>query len=129
MLDNRSQRIVRSSRLLSFIVSMLLVSASFAQQAPAPSPAAPVLRVTTHLVLVDVVVYDKQGSHVTNLNSADFTLLDRGKPQKISIFSNERAGDSLAEITPPPPLPPAYSPIARNFAAQKGRPQFCSSMV
>lgn len=122
MLDDRSQRIVRSSRLLSFIASPLLVSASFAQQAPAPAPVAPVLRVTTHLVLVDVVVYDKQGSHVTNLNLADFTLLDRGKPQKISIFSDERASNSMAETTPPPSLPPGVFTNRPTFRRPEGPP-------
>jgi VWFA-related protein len=62
---------------------------------------------TTHLVLVDVVVYDKHGNHAANLTAADFTLRDRGQPQNIAVFSSEHAGESLVEKTPPPPqLPP-----------------------
>lgn len=94
-------------RWVAFLVALFAASTLHPRQAPSPGLPAPVLRVTTHLVLVDVVVYDKHGNHVTNLTAADFTLLDHGKLQKISVFSGEHAGDSLAENGPPfPPLPP-----------------------
>jgi len=74
-------------------------------------------------VLVDVVVYNKQGNHVTDLNAADFTLLDRGKPQKVSIFSNEHADESSAENAPlPPPLPPRVFTNRPEFRRPEGPP-------
>jgi VWFA-related protein len=46
-------------------------------------------RVESELVLVNVVVRDKQGKPVTGLKAEDFTLLEEGKPQKISSFDFE----------------------------------------
>jgi VWFA-related protein len=48
-----------------------------------------VLRVTTRLVPLDVIVEDKKGRPVENLKVEDFTLLEDGKPQTIAIFSTE----------------------------------------
>ncbi len=47
---------------------------------------APIFRVNTQLVEVDVVVHGKNGP-IANLNQKDFTILDNGKPQQISLFS------------------------------------------
>jgi VWFA-related protein len=138
---------LRSVRRLAFIAALFSASTLRPQQAqPAPStttatapsvraippgpqsPASapsPALRATTHLVLVDVVVYDKQGNHVTNLTSSDFTLRDRGKPQKISVFSDEHAGESLADKSPtpvPPPLPPGVFTNRPAFNSPQGPP-------
>ena len=73
-------------------------------QAPSPPPGevpAPTIRVSTHLVLVDVVVTDKQGKPITGLHPEDFEVQENGKVQKISMFVP--AGENLAEA---PPLPP-----------------------
>jgi VWFA-related protein len=67
-------------------------------------PAAPpttVLRATTHLVQVNVVVQDGHGDPVTDLKQSDFTLFDNGKPQSISIFQLE-SGVAPATLTPLP---------------------------
>ena len=47
---------------------------------------ASVFRVNTQLVEVDVVVDGKHGP-AANLTKDDFTILDNGKPQQISLFS------------------------------------------
>lgn len=49
----------------------------------------PVLRVTTRLVVLNVVVHDKKGAPVTRLTRADFTILDGGKKQEVAVFSVE----------------------------------------
>ena len=123
MQEYRNRRTLRSFRQLALIVSLFSASALFPQQAPSPQspapPKAPTVRATTHLVLVDVVVDDKQGKHVANLTAADFTLRDRGKQQTITIFSNDHAGgESLAEKTPPSPPPPLPPDVFTN------RPEF-----
>src|SRR5215470_9360532 len=46
-----------------------------------------VLRATTRLVIVDVVAVDEKGQPVSGLTANDFTVLEDGKPQKISDFS------------------------------------------
>jgi len=77
-------------------------------QAPSgPTPAAssqqqPVLRSTTRLVQVSVVVLDKHGAPVTGLKQSDFTLFDEGQPQSIAFLSS--ATPPLA--SPLPSLPP-----------------------
>ena len=48
-----------------------------------------VLRATTRLVQVNVVVRDKSGKPVEGLQSEDFTVFDEGQPQKIAVFSLE----------------------------------------
>jgi VWFA-related protein len=112
MRESLHARPLRFARRLVFLVAILSTSTISSQQTPSPKsqqPPAPAatLHTTTHLVLVDVVVYDKHGNHVTNLTAADFTLRDRGQPQSIAIFSNEHANESLKGKTPPPPpLPP-----------------------
>ena len=66
------------------------------------SPQIPRIHVATRLVEVGVIVRDKNGP-VADLTKDDFTVLDRGKPQKISIFS----ADAAASTQQPPqqPLP------------------------
>lgn len=74
-----------------------------AQAAPQAKQEAPLLRVTTHLVQVNVVVQDKKGEPVADLTRDDFTLLDQGQPQQITSFSLE----SLGMLPAPPRAVPA----------------------
>ena len=55
-----------------------------AQSAPSPEM---VLKVTTRLVVVDVVVRDRKEQSVTDLEATDFTLREDGVEQKISAFT------------------------------------------
>lgn len=62
-----------------------------------------VLRVDTQLVLVDVVAVDDDGS-VADLSEGDFTLLDEGTEQDISVFEvTRRDADSRTDAAPLPP--------------------------
>lgn len=82
-----------------------------AQQTKAPSlKSADVLRVTTRLVLVDVVVTDKHGKPVGGLTREDFNLWENGKPQRLAIFSVEQPTQpAQAAEFKPPALPPHVS--------------------
>ena len=75
-------RVIRN--LLGFASFLLLAgsSASNSQPQQAP-PAAPVVRVTTRLVEVGVIVHHKDGQPVTGLTEKDFTLLEDSKEQKL----------------------------------------------
>ena len=46
----------------------------------------PVIRVNTRLIQVNVVVHDKNGP-VADLTKNDFTILDKGAPQRIAVFN------------------------------------------
>jgi VWFA-related protein len=62
------------------------------QPSDAPSqskPPASSIRVTSELVLANVVVRDKKGNLVRDLKKDDFTLLEDGKKQEISTFDFE----------------------------------------
>jgi VWFA-related protein len=57
---------------------------------PAETSSAPsTLRVTAHLVQLNVVVIDKRGNAMTGLPQQLFTILDNGKPQAIHVFAAE----------------------------------------
>ncbi|HYX41029.1 MAG TPA: VWA domain-containing protein [Pyrinomonadaceae bacterium] len=83
-------------------------------QQPSPTPSdEEVVRITANLVQLDVVVTDKNGNQVTDLQPSDFEILEDGKPQQITHFSyinNEPSAQPAPAPTPreknaPPPAP------------------------
>src|SRR6476646_4868818 len=72
------------------------------------------LRTNTRLVVVDVVATDSKGQPVPDLKASDFTVLEDGKPQKISGFNFERSGASLTQ-TAQIQLPPSVVTNAPTF--------------
>jgi VWFA-related protein len=72
------------------------------------------LRTNTRLVVVDVVATDSKGQPVTDLKAPDFTLLEDGKPQKISGFNFEHPGGSPARVVQVD-LPPSVVTNAPKF--------------
>jgi VWFA-related protein len=66
---------------------------------PSPQPAA-VVRVTTRLVLVDVVALDKKGSPLTDLKAEDFSLQEEGSDQKIKVFSFQQPSGTNGDSGP-----------------------------
>src|SRR6185369_11489013 len=72
------------------------------------------LRTNTRLVVVDVVATDSKGQPVPDLKASDFTVLEDGKPQKISGFNFERSGASLTQ-TAQIQLPPSVVTNAPKF--------------
>src|SRR5215467_9786052 len=71
------------------------------QSAPA-TPAAPAIRATTELVLVNVVARDKKGNLVRDLKQQDFTVLEDGQKQQVASFDFENVDEmALAGQTTP----------------------------
>jgi len=66
---------------------MYRIAVAFLAVALLAQETQPVLRVTTRLVQVSVVVHDKSGRPVAGLTKDDFTLYEKGKPRKIAFFS------------------------------------------
>lgn len=66
----------------------ILIAANFNAwpQQPAPSSAGATIKTSINEVLLDVVVRDKKGQRVTNLDPADLEIIDNGVPRKISSF-------------------------------------------
>src|SRR6266436_2532629 len=90
----------KARAVLTAVLLVLNVSLSaFAQGAPqAPQSQPPQqpqyrVRVTSELVLVNVVVRDKKGNLVRDLKREDFTLLEDGKKQAVSTFDFENVDE------------------------------------
>ena len=85
------------------LAGLLAAAAASSQQNPQqpPRPGGPTIRATTRLVQVSVIVQDSSGAPLPNLKREDFTLLDEGQSQEISVFSVE----SAEKITDAPALP------------------------
>jgi len=86
------------------------------QTAPMADPSTPTIRVSTHLVLIDVVVTDKQGKPVTGLKAEDFSVQERGKTQKIALIEPPNSPTNLA----PPPLGPGIYSNRPEFRGSGG---------
>jgi len=84
---------------------LLFAAGPVTAQQPSPPPKDPglVLRVTTHMVLVDAIVLDKEGHPVKGLKSEDFTVTEDGVRQSIASFSEHNS--ERANAAPPPALP------------------------
>nr|MBA3766749.1 VWA domain-containing protein [Acidobacteriota bacterium] len=67
------------------------------QTSAAPQEAEDVLRINTELVQTDVLVLDKQGRFVDNLQREQFELRVDGKPQAFSFFERVRTGSADEE--------------------------------
>jgi VWFA-related protein len=81
----------------------------------------PVIRTSTRLVQVNVVVHDKNGP-VSDLAKSDFVLTDRGRPQAISVFAVESIKESR---------PRGQQPLPQNTFSnrQSERPNAATSVT
>lgn len=115
-------RLSRVSRGFTIVNLLLLMTASPQSQsvpphsksssaALQPAEAGDTLRVTTRMVVVDVVAVDKKGQPVNDLEASDFALREDGHEQAISTFNFQKPGLPKAATADPPgrdsgPLPP-----------------------
>ncbi|HXB69678.1 MAG TPA: VWA domain-containing protein [Candidatus Acidoferrales bacterium] len=75
------------------------------------------MRSQTRVVQIDVVVKDSRGRPVSDLSKPDFTVIDRGKPRAIQIFSIDRGGQAPESGQPaerPQPTPAAAANVFSN---------------
>jgi len=80
------------------IISAALACAALLAQ----DQQSPTFRANTNLVIVNVAVKDKSGKPIEDLKKEQFTLLEDGKPQQISVFELERLnGDTLPPLEVP----------------------------
>jgi len=95
----------------------LLCCAAFGQVSPQEQTVSTVkeepvtFKSRVNLVMVPVVVRDKQGRAIGSLKQEDFQLADRGKAQLISRFTLEKAGG------PPAGTKGAKAPVTADTAA------------
>jgi len=65
-----------------------------------PQPTTPTFRTGARMVLVPVVVRDREGHTVADLRQEDFQLFDKGKEQPIASFSVERSQPTASGAPP-----------------------------
>jgi VWFA-related protein len=77
-----------------------------------------VIRVTSNLVSLDVIVKDKKGKAITDLKGEDFTIYENGVAQKLAFFDSPltegNATDPSAAV-PPQPKTRAGESLPRNI--------------
>lgn len=110
-----------------------IFAAALAAGVLAGQQSAPVFRAGTKLVEVTVSVLDKKGNAVTGLDTADFTVLDEGKPRPVAFFRFD--GGSMASPgasgaatpSPAPKLPPGV--FSNRLEAEKNAPRNVTALV
>ena len=123
----------RRSLCLSYIAILLLVAsvwASAQQAQPVPATGAPAnapaqqqpsLRVTTRMVVVDVVATDNKDIPIKDLKADDFTVQEEGQVQHVGAFSFHQAEQGPASAQgqtsagTSPKLPPGYFSNAPQY--------------
>ena len=116
-------RPVPTAVLLALLLSSLPLAFPQAKKSPDANSTSrqqaaetPVIRSTTRLVQLSVIVQNRKGEPITGLKKEDFTILDQGKPQTVALFSNEGAPPPAG--APPRPLP---LNVFTNRLDQKGQ--------
>src|SRR2546423_3388114 len=89
---------------------------------PNKSDDQDVIKVTSNLVNLDVIVKDKKGKPVTDLKAEDFTVIEDGVPQKIEFFdstltSGSEAAQPATATGSPEPKPRTPTGFPRNIIA------------
>ena len=101
-----------------FVAALALIG--LIAMAGAQASAVPTLKAKTKIVVVDVVVTDKEGRPVKDLKASDFALAENGAPQTISHFDahTSLSTEDAAKVEAVPKLAPNlftnYSPVASN---------------
>jgi VWFA-related protein len=113
---------MKNGSLLPLLLTLVSFTPVLGQgQTPSPTPQKQgtlpdeVLRITTNLVQLDVLVTDKDGNHVTDLHPEDFEVVEDKDKQQINSFSYITLGPpvTISQPTAPNagPSKPGTTPI------------------
>lgn len=102
------------SLFLALLLAIATATTANSQAPSAPPQQASVIRTTTRLVVLHVVVTDKSGNPVTDLSRDDFSIFENNHPQNISSF----------EL---PPATSASSPASSTSASSRAQAQSAPS--
>ena len=132
-------RVFKKQLAASFVLLSFGLEVLAQERRPTPTPAPPanrseqeadVVRITTNLVQVDVVV-TKDGKQITNLKPEDFNIQEDGRSQRITSFAyvslNPDAPNKSSPIAsaendkgaPSIPKPPLPQEVKRTIAMNK----------
>src|SRR5882724_3686919 len=79
--------------LIAFLLAAIPIHSQ--DKKPNKSDDDDVIKVTSNLVSLDVIVKDKKGKAVTDLKPEDFTVSENGVPQKIEFFDSTLASNDF----------------------------------
>jgi VWFA-related protein len=99
---------MKNRSLILLLFALIPFTSALGQsQTPSPTPektpGEDVLRVTTNLVQLDVVVMDKEGRQVTDLRPEDFEVVEDKDKQQITSFSYVTLGPTVTSSQPTMP--------------------------
>lgn len=130
-----TKRVISRSSIFAFIASLTLAQAvaqepqssepqtaspqAVAQQADTGPVPSTVLKVNTRLVIVDVVARDKKDKVLPDLRAEDFTILEDGKQQKVSVFNFQHPGQGYALPQQKAALPPSVFRNAPKYGTNR----------
>src|SRR5438046_1638077 len=86
--------------LIAFLLAAIPIHSQ--DKKPNKSDDQDVIKVTSNLVSLDVIVKDKKGKPVTDLKAEDFTVSENGVPQKIEFFDSTLSTLSSLGVTTQP---------------------------
>src|SRR5271168_1773350 len=96
-----------SSCAFRIVSSALLCAGLLAQDEPPTT-----FKTNTNLVIINVAVKDKSGKAIEDLKKDQFTLLEDGKPQQISVFEVQHLnGDTLPALEVAAPTLKTRGPV------------------
>ena len=106
----------------ALFLSLLPVQGQEKKQTKKTGDDEEVIKISSNLVSVDVVVKDKKGKVVTDLKAEDFTVSENGVPQHIEFFdstltSETGVGRPVTTIGSTQPKPVSPSGLPRNIIA------------
>ncbi|MEP7036732.1 MAG: hypothetical protein ABI891_00165 [Acidobacteriota bacterium] len=105
------------SKIIFLSCLILFFSVSVFSQTPTATPPEDngyVIKISTTLIQLDVIVTDKKGNQITDLKPEDFEIYENGKKRDISNFSyifssNGSAKKATEESAAAPKQPDKYS--------------------
>jgi VWFA-related protein len=107
---SRSTRIVLGAAALSLLMMPFELNGQDRAGQQQPGANITTLHSRSDLVIVDVVVTDKNQNPIRDLNASDFTLLEDNKPQQLKSFEEHHSlpPSELAKLTPMEKMPTGY---------------------
>jgi len=90
----------------SWLSALGLALVSLSAGPAGQQPAQPVFRSDVDLVVVDVVVRDRQGNVVRGLTANDFEVREDNRPQQVVSFDVEEVSTAPQNAAPLPPVLP-----------------------
>src|SRR5271163_4444039 len=98
---------MKKSSALRIVSAVLVCAGLLAQEQPSPT-----FKTNTNLVIINVAVKDKSGKAIEDLKKDQFTLLEDGKPQQISVFEVQHLnGETLPALEVPAPALKTRGPV------------------